>query len=684
MISSRFVPVFGITFLTCLQNVLIASPSPIWVKIADFGVSKQEKNTALRTRCGTQGYAAPELLGLLPRRLKTGQEYFTNALDMWSLGCLVHEILTLKTPFFETQDHLQTLESGLTEPELGIDMDSLYKYCKGEIDFPRAILLHFQVDEEGIIFIQGLLAPNPGDRPTAVAALRNPWLAEESQPINDWYRDLREEFSQLGVKLDLVYRDRSILIKKADIMQFLPTLAKEQFPVLLLQAVVKGLNSAALLLLRSSGMRRERIDHFDRGNLFRGAAEAGRLDTIKLLLDEGVDVHACVDSDDRTVLQWAVEAGHCDIVKILLDNDTDTSSNSNRQSSLQWAVKAGHINMVRLLLDNGAKLDRAILEAAAGSGYVDIVKLLLDNEFDVSAEARRYSDPTALQLAAESGYIDVVRMLLRVLLKNRISVNANEGGRKLSLAAVELEDTEMTVLLQTVIERGNIEIVKLLLDYKANVNAKTPHGTPLQIAVKSKGTEIVKLLLDYKATFECVGEIELQMAIEGGDTEIVRLLLDHKADVNAETSYGTSLQMAVESTSAEIVKLLLDKKATFQYFGAIELQMAIKRKNTEIVELLLDHGAAFERGGGTELRMAIESGEAGVVGLLLDHGVDVDAKTQYRRGRKALQLAIDSGNTDIQRLLVDAGARETRSWLAAGKRLYQDIVTSLVPSIMPN
>lgn len=47
------------------QNILIASLNPLKVKIADFGASKDTSQTALKTRIGTDGYLAPELLGLI-------------------------------------------------------------------------------------------------------------------------------------------------------------------------------------------------------------------------------------------------------------------------------------------------------------------------------------------------------------------------------------------------------------------------------------------------------------------------------------------------------------------------------------------------------------------------------------------------------------------------------------------
>ncbi|KAF8242812.1 kinase-like protein [Wilcoxina mikolae CBS 423.85] len=79
------------------ENIFVASLSPMHVKIGDFGISKriQNNDTALRTVCGTFHYTAPEILAVDDRE----RFEYTNAVDIWSLGCVVHQILTCQTPF---------------------------------------------------------------------------------------------------------------------------------------------------------------------------------------------------------------------------------------------------------------------------------------------------------------------------------------------------------------------------------------------------------------------------------------------------------------------------------------------------------------------------------------------------------------------------------------------------------
>ena len=62
------------------------------LKIGDFGVAKGLDRTSglASTFAGTAVYIAPEIHG--------GERYDMSA-DLWSLGCIIFEIATLKKPF---------------------------------------------------------------------------------------------------------------------------------------------------------------------------------------------------------------------------------------------------------------------------------------------------------------------------------------------------------------------------------------------------------------------------------------------------------------------------------------------------------------------------------------------------------------------------------------------------------
>lgn len=59
-------------------------------KLGDMNVSKIAKNGLLYTQTGTPYYASPEVWKDKPYDSKS---------DIWSLGCVIYEMATLKPPF---------------------------------------------------------------------------------------------------------------------------------------------------------------------------------------------------------------------------------------------------------------------------------------------------------------------------------------------------------------------------------------------------------------------------------------------------------------------------------------------------------------------------------------------------------------------------------------------------------
>ncbi|XP_021940525.1 ribosomal protein S6 kinase alpha-5-like [Zootermopsis nevadensis] len=80
-----------------LENILIDSSGHL--RITDYGLCKKfhprQKNKREYTFCGTPHYIAPEVIK---------QEEHTKAVDWWSLGIMVYEMLKGATPFEEEDD----------------------------------------------------------------------------------------------------------------------------------------------------------------------------------------------------------------------------------------------------------------------------------------------------------------------------------------------------------------------------------------------------------------------------------------------------------------------------------------------------------------------------------------------------------------------------------------------------
>jgi len=155
--------------------------SPVWVKLGDFGVSKRvqaQATTTFHTQVSTPVYTAPEVLGL---DSNSETSYYTNSVDIWSLGCVIYELL-VGTKLF------------LSESQVS-------RYYFDQYPFPEATLqgLSPPTDDLGISLLKSMLMIQPGDRPTAEGALSHGWLAglkrntEESGENEDGVAQSRDD-----------------------------------------------------------------------------------------------------------------------------------------------------------------------------------------------------------------------------------------------------------------------------------------------------------------------------------------------------------------------------------------------------------------------------------------------------------------------------------------------------------
>lgn len=107
---------------------------------------------------------------------------------------------------------------------------------------------------------------------------------------------------------------------------------------------------------------------------------------------------------------------------------------------------------------------------------------------------------------------------------------------------------------------GNFEVVKFMVDKVETVNGKSKFGSPLMAATVKGEKEIVKLLLDHKAEVnitDAQGITALHYATMFNKEAIVKLLFDAGADAKLKDTNGKSaLDHAETMKNEKIIKIL--------------------------------------------------------------------------------------------------------------------------------
>jgi hypothetical protein len=195
-------------------------------------------------------------------------------------------------------------------------------------------------------------------------------------------------------------------------------------------------------------------------------------------------------------------------------------------------------------------------------------------------------------------------------------------------------------------EKGDALEVRRLLGQGVSANASRDTGAnALTYAIAGRHTEVVRLLLEARAdpNRTSLGMAPLFLASEKGDVKTVQLLLDHGANVNAKLEAVDEEMKARNGDTALIAS------------AAPGISAATAR-------LLLKAGAdvnARADNGKTALMQAAANENLDVLKALLEAKADVKPMMEAPEEIDALSIAVGKGRADMVELLLAAGADAT-------------------------
>jgi len=226
-------------------------------------------------------------------------------------------------------------------------------------------------------------------------------------------------------------------------------------------------------------------------------AAAAKPAALKVLLKAGVDVNARARNGE-TPLIAAVSAGALESVDALLEAKADVNMmDYDNDTPLKLAVETDNVKIATSLIAAGAQIELGYsakdtpLATALGHATAAMLHVLIQAKADVNRLTRYDSAPLVEALSKKK--LIAIQLLVK--------------------AGMDLSDPEISAnTVYVAVERGYGSILRILLEGKADVNAKNRYGTrrhPLMVALTAKNVnmDVVSLLLDAGAKVEdCVSD----------------------------------------------------------------------------------------------------------------------------------------------------------------------------------
>src|SRR5215469_609200 len=336
------------------------------------------------------------------------------------------------------------------------------------------------------------------------------------------------------------------------------------------------------------------------------AAHTGNLDVLRLLLTRGANVNAKEASRGQNALMRAVAEDHPDTVELLIQNHPDVKArSSNGFTPLLFAAQQGNVRSAELLLKAGADVNDTAPDGIAG---------------DTNARSlyKPNTEAGALLVAIDSGH----EAMARFLVEHGADVNHSGAGR---------------TPLHSAVQQKMPDLVKLLLEHKANPNIRTTKPMPFlsRYIFAQTGMDV-----------NPVGATPFWLAADYGDVRSMRFLADVGADPSIPTVDQTTPLMAAAGVD------FIEGQDRYGRRWFQESTMPLQLAALDALKLCVELGGDVNAANCNRLTPMPGAGYMGsnlIAQYLFDHGAKLDVRNRLGQTPYFITQGVYQAGTFITR-----------------------------------
>ncbi|XP_062611705.1 serine/threonine-protein phosphatase 6 regulatory ankyrin repeat subunit B-like [Saccostrea cucullata] len=474
-------------------------------------------------------------------------------------------------------------------------------------------------------------------------------------------------------------------------------------------------------------------DHTDvRGkSLLHWAAFSGNIDIFEYMLNlfenknilhvpsDNIPKADKTDNSGHSILHAACKNGHYYMGEYLLNRYPQLLNvcDNNGNNVLHYTAEGGNVDLFKFLSSKGLNVNcttnigKTVLHMSCAWGREDMCRYLV-NMYPCLISVRDNDGCTVLHSACRGGSVEVVYFLI----EKGMDINSltNDGKTILHIACLNgkfevcvylaenhphllnVKDKSGNTVLHAAAWGDNVQIVKLLIEKKMDINALREDGeTILHLCCRSGKLEVCEYLINHFPDLlkikNTMGWTVFHSACYGGNVEIVIFLIEKGMNINTLSNNGQTilhiaclngkfevcvylvenyphllgvrdkssnkvLHAAAWGGNVQIVKLLIEKKMdiyTLQGDDETILHLCCRSGKMEMCEYLVNHLLEIrDNRGWTVLHSACcGGGSVEIMIFLIENGLDFNAVSND--GKSILHIACLSGKFEICDFLVE-------------------------------
>lgn len=425
--------------------------------------------------------------------------------------------------------------------------------------------------------------------------------------------------------------------------------------------------------------------------------EVKKLDSLKVLLEIGLDLDLKDKFDDNTVLIRAVKNKDIDMVKFLVRAGASLDIKNKRgKTALMVAVEKQSVDLVRILLRAGANANVLLNVKGPGIFTLPLIRTLsFTRNFGKDIGANRDLEtfelivkeainlnvtPTLMHEIVVNFYKDYDRddSILKYAISIGGDINAKDergytllhwiafrphssyqildfllDNRKELKLKLEVEDVEgcspLHILVKLVNGSGNFEVENSLLykliDVGLDPNARNINGeTPLHIMAKSiKNISVFSRRINKDMIEKLVKISDTSIKDNNGITALHSAIILGKFDLlNELVDFGINLEEEDKYGRKPIHFIANLKKDRDEMMKSLEI----------LLKAGVDLGSKC-RNGRDILHYACCNGNVSLCEYLLEKGFDMNIKNE--EAKSSIHYAVENGHFEVVKFLIDSG-----------------------------
>ena len=389
------------------------------------------------------------------------------------------------------------------------------------------------------------------------------------------------------------------------------------------------------------------------------------IEIIALLLKAGADINAKNDFGETALTNAAKFCLNSDVIIALLKAGADVNvKDKYARTPLMGASWFGTPEIITALLKAGADIN-AKDDFGRIANYIAHRKRRISDRFHISDEAIKILDNAVCNVELNNEKIKLSSDLVRIEEHEHRWARVSHHYEALDKFYSTKDDIkkEQSKLFDA-IKCNDLKTVKSLLEKGFNVNACNSKGeSALTCAINMSSLEIIKILLEYKAEVEYYHILLLvrdEIKNNSEKAEIMKLLLPV-----CDVTYGAkALIAAYQNYDSENVKLLIDyvtNAGLLDKWCQVAFMFAVTYPTFDIINFVLSIYQPDSKILDKAFGEVIKSDNIRMAERLLYMGANVNAYSYYGEERffisgPAISVAAGKGYIEMIKMLLKYGA----------------------------